>query len=522
MEQPQPDPRREEGVIVVMFALSLVALLALGGLVYTGAQALVLRRQLQNAGDAGALAAANLLMVQGGCSEFGSGGSPREAVVLAAKSAVTGNLEAYDASDVVVTCPTGLNNAAVQVDLHDTGPSYFAMQGIQASTTSTAVNGQAVDQEYAVVLLDPSHLGWSAQHNGCASFLINGGVTMTFEKSIFVNSKCTLADSNNGAVKAINASFQMYLVNGAEMKIAGEHAANTTGHITPPPLQNVRPLVLDPLSGLLTPTAYTSDGQSGAVLPAIDMASTGTGICKNQDPCILQPGTYRGGIVAASGSGPSTLLLRPGVYYLDGGGLKLKSGSARILAIPNASVMPDAVARTTFKKSLSETALATAWQENCALAARSCGVMIYNAPSSANAWTTSGGNADEVSNGSQGVLLLRSYVPDIDEIAANRVPFASFKNLVIWQARTPPPVQGKPQPRISMAGGACVVLSGTVYAPGGQMDFGGSSCGAGGGGDAVSTLQFIVWDLTLSGNNHFYFAYQKDYYAAPTVYGLIK
>jgi hypothetical protein len=522
MRRPQDETRREEGVIVVLFALSLVVLLALGGLVYTGAQALVLRRQLQNAGDAGALAAANLLMIQGGCSEFGSGGSPRETVVLAAKSAVTENLPSYAASDVVVTCPAEYpNNLAVQVDLHDTGPSYFAMQGIQASTTSTAVNGRAVDQEYAVVLLDPSNPNWAAQRNGCASFLINGGVTMTFEKSIFVNSTCTLADSQNGAVKAINASFQMFLVNGAEMKIGGEYSANTFGHITPTPLQNVRPLVLDPLSGLVPPDAYTSDGQSGAILPTINMSSTGTGICKNQDPCILQPGTYPGGIVAASGSGPSTLLLRPGVYYLAGAGLKLKSGSARILAIPSESVMPDVLAKTTFKKSLTDAALATAWQSHCALAARSCGVMIYNAPSSANAWTTTGGNADEISNGSQGVLLLRSYVPEIDAIQANRVPFESYRNLVIWQARTPVPGPAKPQPKITLAGGACVVLSGTVYATGGQMDFGGSTCGAGGGGDAVATLQFIVWDLTLSGNNNFYFAYQKDYYAAPTVYGLI-
>jgi hypothetical protein len=252
------------------------------------------------------------------------------------------------------------------------------------------------------------------------------------------------------------------------------------------------------------------------------MASSGTGICKNQDPCILPPGTYPGGITAAGGGGPSTLLLRPGVYYLAGGGMKLKSGSARILAIPSASVMPDAVAKTTFKKSLTETALATAWQSNCALAARSCGVMLYNAPASATAWTTTGGTADEISNGSQGVLLLRSYVPDIDEIAANRAPFALYRNLVIWQARTPLPGPGNPQPKVTLAGGACVVLSGTVYAPGGQMDFGGSSCGAGGGGDAVATLQFIVWNLTVSGNNNFYFAYQKDYYAAPTVYGLVK
>lgn len=512
----------EQGVIVVLFSMALVVLLAFAGLVYTGAQALVLRRQLQNAGDAGALAAANLLIVEQGCSADGTGGVPRDTVVAAARAGVTSNITSYDPSDVVVTCPTGYDNHAVQVDLAGTGPSYFGMQGLQTSVSSTAVNGQTVEQEYAVVLLNPSNPNWRTQRNGCPSFLINGGVTMTFEKSIFVNSTCLVADSQNGAVKALNASFSMDLINGAQMKVAGEFALNTLGKINPTPIEHFRPLVVDPLSGLIKPDTYTNDGYSGAILPTINMASTGTGICKNQDPCILPPGTYPGGIAAANGGGPSTLLLRPGVYFVGGGGLKLKSGAARILAIPGASAMPDSLAKATFAKSLSDTQIATAWQATCPLASSPCGVMIYNAPSSPTSWVVSGGNADEIANGAQGVIMLRAYDPTIDSIPENRLIFAPYEDLVFWQARTPRPGPTKPQPKVSMAGGACVVLSGTVYASGAQMDFGGSSCGSGGGGDAVTALQFIVWDLTLSGNNNFYFAYQKDFYAAPTVYGLVE
>jgi hypothetical protein len=523
MMRPQfRDPKREQGVIVVLFSLSLVVLLAFGALVYTGAQALVLRRQLQNAGDVGALAAANLLIVQDGCSESGSGGWPRDAIVSAAKDAVTSNIASYDPNDVVVTCPTGFNNQGVQVDLRGMGPSYFGMQGIAASTSSTAVNGQTTEQEYAVVLLNRSNPNWRAQRNGCPSFLVNGGIALTFEKSVFVNSTCTIADSQNGAVKAINSSFEMNLINGSVMKIGGEFALNTLGHITPTPIEHFRPLISDPLSGLITPDTYTNDGHSGAILPTIDMSSTGIGICKNQDPCILQPGTYPNGIAAANGSGPSTLLLRPGVYFVDGEGLKLKSSAARILAIPSAAVMPDAVAKATFKKAFSDTVIATAWQATCPLNNSPCGVMIYNAPTSPTRWTVSGGNADEIANGAQGIVMLRAYKPDIDSIVENRLIFAPYENLVFWQARTPIPGPSTPQPKISMAGGACVVLSGTVYAAGGQVDFGGSTCGSGGGGDAVTALQFIVWDLTLSGNNNFYFAYQKDFYASPTVYGLVR
>jgi hypothetical protein len=512
--------QREEGVVIVMFSLFLVMLLAFGALVYTGAQALVLRRQLQNAGDAAALAAANLLIVMEGCSASGDGGAPRPEIVAAAKGDVSLNFPGYDLSKVLVTCPAGRFNAAVKVDLSGIGPAYFGMNGINAATTSTAVNGQVVDQDYAVVLLNPSNLSWSSQRSGCASFLINGGITMTFEKNVIVNSKCQLADSNNGALKAINSSFQMNMINGAELRIGGEHAANTTGHITPAPKQNFRPLMTDPLSGLLTPDVYTSNG-SGATLPTINMASTGTGICKSQDPCILPPGTYPGGIAAGGGGAPSTLLLRPGVYYVGGGGFKMKSASARVIAIPDSTTMPDNVAKIQFRTSHTQSTIISNWQASCPLNGNRCGVMLYNAPSGAS-WVTTGGNADEISNGSQGLLLLRAYAAANDEIAANRAPFESYSGLVIWQARLPAPTQASAQPAIQMAGGACVIISGTVYAPGSQVDFGGSTCGTGGGGEASSTLQFIVFDLTLSGNNNFYFAYQKNLFAAPLQYGLIE
>ena len=518
--RPRGGSNREEGVIVVLFSMFLVVLLGFGALVYTGAQALVLRRQLQNAGDAAALAAANLLIINAGCSASGSGGPPRAEIVAAAKAAVTTNAPGYDLSKVIVTCPTGYLNAAVQVDLSGQGPSYFGMQGINTAATATAVNGQVVDQDYAVILLNPSNPNWPAQRNGCASFLVNGGITLTFEKKVIVDSKCTLADSNNGAVKALNASFQMNFINGAEMRIGGEYAANTYGHINPTPTEHFRPLIADPLSGLLTPDVYLSNG-SGATLPTINMATTGQGICKNQDPCILPPGRYPGGIAAQGGSGPTTLLLRPGVYYVGGGGLKLKSASARVISIPDTATLSDAQAKTQFRTNLSESQIIQNWQNNCPISGTHCGVMIYNAPSGSS-WVTGGGNADEISNGSQGIVLLRAYNPAIDEIAANRAPFATYGGLVIWQARTPAPTQSSPQPAISMGGGACVIMSGTVYAAGGQVTFGGSSCGSGGGGESVTTLQFVVWDLTLSGNNDFYFAYQKNLFAAPLQYGLVK
>ena len=148
--------------------------------------------------------------------------------------------------------------------------------------------------------------------------------------------------------------------------------------------------------------------------------------------------------------------------------------------------------------------------------------MIYNAKADNNLkWVTTG-QTDQIKIGAQGLLLLRAYNPANDTVA-NAVTFESYKNLVVWQARTPAPTKTDPQPVIQMSGGGCVVLSGSVYAAGAQVQFGGSSCGSGGGGgDAVTTLQFVVWDLTLSGNNNFNFAYQQGAFTTPTAYGLVE
>jgi Flp pilus assembly protein TadG len=51
----------ERGQILVLFALMLTVLTLLGAVLYSAAGDLVLRRQLQNAGDAAALAASNLM-----------------------------------------------------------------------------------------------------------------------------------------------------------------------------------------------------------------------------------------------------------------------------------------------------------------------------------------------------------------------------------------------------------------------------------------------------------------------------
>jgi hypothetical protein len=526
----QSSDRRQlqQGQVLVLFALSMAAIIAMAALLFTGAHALAERRQLQNTVDAAALDAANLLIAVNGCSAAGDGGGPRPAVVAAARESVATNRPSYDLSAVEVSCPKGYGNHAVAVGLKDTSPSFFGADGLSIGVSAAAVNGRTPLDDFNVATLNPSNPNWRAQRNGCPSFTVNGGILVTFEGSVIVNSTCTLDVSQNGAVKALNNAFRMYLLGEARMRIGGEYAANTAGKISPEPLQNARPLMPDPLAGLIPPcSSADSSGCLGdsTTLPSRSMSSTGTGQCTapNDNPCILLPGTYAGGIHAGTGSGPSTILLRPGVYYIRGGGLSLKSASGRIFSIPSAAVMPDELARQRYATTLSDTQVATNWQEDCPgpPATTTCGVLIYNAPSASGNWQVSGGNADTMTNGSQGVFELRAYNPDSDSLGHGKL-FERYKNVVLWQARTPAPAPNKSQPVVSMVGGACTVLSGTVYAPGALLEFGGTTCGTGGGNDEKMTIQFIVWDLTLAGNNDFYFAYRSGNFIIPLGYGLIQ
>jgi hypothetical protein len=528
------------GQILVLFAGFMIAVLALGALLFSGANALVLRRQLQNAGDAAALAAVNLMQnkvatcTSARISATATDGS--NDLYIAARDSLIANLgwtSAQVTSRMTMTCPTDTAylSQAVAVSLSQASPSMFGAN-FTVGTASTAVNGQISNGDFSVATLDPSHTTWPANRRGCPSFLINGGITATFEGSIMIDSICLRSDNANGAMKAANSAFTMTMVNSSTIRLGGEYASGTADHITPAPVENARPLLPDPFAGYIKPCnavdAATNCLGTNASLPTVNMAGTGSGICKNQDPCIITPGTYTGGILAGGGGNvPNTVLMRPGIYWLRGGGLQLKNASARIFAIPQGTSTAgytDATAKADFATSKTDTQVEVQFQTNCPSPTlanptpSTCGVLIYNGPNGST-WNT---NNDPITVGSQGIFQVRAYVPANDQIVANRTTFSSYKNLVIWQARTPAPTSsGQTQPTIAMTGGACVVLSGTVYGAGAPISFGGGSCGAG-GGDSNLKLQFVCWDLTLGGNNNFYFAYSKDWFALPTTYGLVK
>jgi type II secretory pathway pseudopilin PulG len=475
----------EEGQVLAFLCVALVAIMAMAALLFAGGQALLQRRELQNASDAAALAAANLIQARTG-TKTGSGcsptatptpGAPWSELVTAARNSVATNLPSYDTSNVVVTCPAGHDNYAVSVALTTRGDPLFgglSGSGLQVSATSTAINGQLNSADYSVVTLDPSHSSWPNNYRGCPSVLFSGGPTVIFDGSLMIDSACMAA--NGGGLATNGGAGTVTLNNSSTVRIAGGYnQANLT--ITPAPLTGQTPIA-DPLSGLdpISTAGMTVQSTSRLVL--------------NNDVQVLQPGIYRGGIQLKNSS---IAYLRPGIFVMDGGGLDLGAQSS-VYAIP---------------ASLTSTTTAS-WSTDCAPSAHTCGVMILN---------SGGSSMDQITVGAGATLKLRAYDAQAD---ANPPASADqYNGLLIWQESAPAASSSYAQPTLLLSGGGNVNISGTVYAPQALVHMGGSSGGSG-GGDVNLTLQFICYDLEIQGNVAFHFNYVDNEFAKPTDYGLIQ
>jgi Flp pilus assembly protein TadG len=484
----------QHGQILVLFVVALVAMFAMLGLLMDGGHALALRRQLQDAGDAAALAAANGLVQSGataGCSATGAPtpGSPRSAVVTAARDAVHASLPNIPDANITVTCPAGWGaNFTVQVDIGSQSPGYFGgvigQHGFNVKTTSQAVNGRITGTKYSVVELDPSNLAWPTGYRGCPSLLFSGSNTVIFDGSIQIDSACS--SSNGGALSSNGNSATVTVNNGAQIDLVGGYAPGALT-ISPTP-RTGQPYVKDPLSWL--PPVPWSSWAAG-----LTRANNQTTL--NGSSTILEPGIYTGGIQMKNSA---VAYLHPGIYVMrdagnGDGGFQLGAQN-KVYSIP---------------AGMTSTTDAT-WATDCAVS--NCGVLIYTTGQAC----ASGSPKDQVTVGAGATVKLRPYNPTADGTSTNE---ASYENLLLWQDGTPTPTASCSQPAVSLSGGGQISLSGTVYAPSAAVQMGGNSGGAGGSTVDV-TLQFISWDLSFNGNIGFHFFYQSDAFTKPTDYGLIK
>ena len=461
------------GQVVVVVAVAFTVMLALLAILFDGANGMVTRREMQDAGDAAAISAANVIQVGNprGCSAV-PGGPPRASVAQAARDSLAANLDWFDASTAVITCLPGYDNQAVAVNLGATSARFFGgMVGgdIQVNTRSAAVNQVITGSRYSIVQLDPGNQSWPNGRRGCPSVLLSGGPTVVLQATMQVNSTCTAA--HGGALSTNGSGGSLTMTNGAPIRVVGGYSAGSMT-ITPAPTTGVA-AIPDPL----------------AKLPPVDttgMTVTSARVVLSNETRVFSPGIYQGGIELRNSS---IALLRPGIYVIQGGGLQV-GAQASVLSVSAGVTTPSA-----------------SWAADCP--ANACGVMIYN---------TSGATAmGQVSVAAGSTLRLRAYDPD----AVPGGGVADFENILVWQDANPVPTSSYAQPIVQLNGGGNVDIRGTVYAPSAKVEMGGNSGGS--GGDVVNlTLQFISWDLEFRGNSAFTFYFNDEEFARPIDYGLVE
>lgn len=465
-----PEPR---GQVLVIVAVAFTVMLAFLAVLIDGANGMVIRREMQNAGDAAAMAGANVIHSGSprGCAA--AGGAPRATVANAIRTSLATNLSWFDANTATITCPSGYENQAVSVALSTTAPRFFGgMVGgdITVSIRSSAVNRLKTVLLYSVVELDPGNQSWPNGRRGCPSVLLSGGPRVTLQADMYINSGCTAA--NGGALAANGGAATLTMQNGATIQVHGGYSPSALT-ISPAPVTGVD-RIPDPLADLppINTSGMTVRQTSRLVL--------------NNETRVLEPGIYRGGIELRN---TSTALLRPGIFVIEGGGISI-GAQAKVLAVSSSVSTPGAV-----------------WANDCPVDA--CGVLIYN---------TSGATAmGQLSVAAGSTLKLRAYDPDA--LTGGGVP--DFENILIWQAANPVPTSTYAQPVVQLNGSGTVDIRGTVYAPSAKVLMGGTSGGS--GGEAINlTLQFISWDLEFSGNSNFTFYFNDNEFARPIDYGLVE
>lgn len=172
---------RERGQILVLFSLSLVAMIAMVGLVLDGGAAFAQRRAEQNAADVAALAAANDLIVNGGDANW-----KQTALTIAGENGYIDGVGGASVQVSCVNCP-GPDSADQRWD--------DAVDGVQVTVNVTAPHrnnfASIVGMSYwDVSTTATSKTGWVNTAHGPGPFIVS---TNAFDPATRLPTTCTPA-----------------------------------------------------------------------------------------------------------------------------------------------------------------------------------------------------------------------------------------------------------------------------------------------------------------------------------------
>lgn len=317
--------QRRRGAVVLVVALSLVALLGMAGLVVDGGNMMATRRNVQNAADSAALAGAVALMKEGSAAS-----ATRDALMYARDNGLSNNGRdnTVSAHSPPVSGPYAGDPKCVQVLVQKTLPSYFIRLLIQRKPTVVA---QAV--------------ATTTMGSGSVDGLI--ALNPTKKSSLLTTDSTKITITGGGIMVNSNAADALLVektsnIRAERVRVTGSAAVSPSAAVIPGPVTGTPPIA-DPLASLPVPdpNALGLSTYSGVdlkldfgqlVVSPLDNTVPLSGVASQSlTGIVLRPGVYKGGIRTKD----VPIVLQPGIYILDGGGMEVTG----VASITGAGVM---------------------------------------------------------------------------------------------------------------------------------------------------------------------------------------
>jgi hypothetical protein len=277
--------RARRGTVAVLVALLLPVIIGVTAIGLDGGLLFLQRRQAQSISDAAALAGAYALYKG---STFDTAKSA--AIAIGTQNGVT-------ISDSQVTQP---QTGYIAVSVTITHPRCFSAlwgAGNMSAIASAVARGKTLAYSTAAILvLDPS---------AAAAVTMSGLAQVT---------------AKNGSVVVDSTSSNSILASGAptlttpELDLSGGIAYSGANPNKATVTKTSQPNTPDPLASISAPSSTGMTVQSST---AINLSSSQTRT--------VSPGVYNGGFTL---SGSSVLIMNPGIYYINGGGISMTGSSS--------------------------------------------------------------------------------------------------------------------------------------------------------------------------------------------------
>ncbi len=287
---------RRRGYVIVVVAISLIAILGALALTLDGGLLMDRRRAAQSSADASALAAADDLYLNWWANQgLDPTGTARRAA--AATAAANGFADGENGCTVEIRIPPTTGPSAglaghVEVVITAVQPRYFSRifgtEAIPVGARAIA-RGRRSSITPGIIVLAPS---------GKGAFSTGGGGNMTVSGApVIVNSNDVEAMYANGGGTVTAPEFRVGGIPGWSTPGGGTFSGPIVSGAAP---------TSDPLAQLPPPDPA-----------ALTVQRTHKLQISNDNPVTLSPGVYVGGITI---TGQGNVTLSPGVYYMQGGG----------------------------------------------------------------------------------------------------------------------------------------------------------------------------------------------------------